>query len=406
MPTRSILLIITGSIAAYKALELIRLLKKSSYEMDVILTPGGQEFITPLSVSSLTGRKTYTELFSLTDEVEMGHIQLSRSHDLVVVAPATANILSDMVHGKAHDLPAATLLASNKPIMVAPAMNTQMWNNPATQRNLSQLREDGVTILAPGAGELACGETGDGRMAEPEAIFATIENFFAHASALNGLHAIVTAGPTQEPIDPVRYISNHSSGKQGYAIAAALAQAGAKVTLVSGPVTLPLPHPSITLQRVTTAQEMLAACEAALPADLFIATAAVADWRIAQPAATKIKKRDSGEPPVLALAENPDILKTISHHKKRPALVIGFAAETEKLEENARAKFGKKGCDWLLANDVSGGQIFGESDNSVLFFANAKDTPEPWHGSKAAIASRLVDAIIVRMQQKELKKNA
>ena len=392
---RSVLLILSGSIAAYKGLELIRLLKKAGFAVDCVLTQGGQQFITPLAVSSLSGTHTYTELFSLTDDVAMGHIQLSRAHGLVVVAPASANILSQMVHGAADDLPAATLLASNKPVMVAPAMNSQMWANPATQRNLAQLQADGVRIIAPGAGELACGETGDGRMAEPAEILAAVERFFQRSGALTGQHFIVTAGPTQEPIDPVRYIGNRSSGKQGYAIAAALAEAGAKVTLVHGPTALPCPG-GVQRVAVQTAQEMLQACEAALPAEGFIACAAVADWRVENAAAQKMKKRESGDAPQLTLVPNPDILRHIAQHHKRPKLVIGFAAETEKLAENARQKRQAKGCDWLLANDVSGGQVFGEETNRLLFLRDGAE--EDWQGSKPELAAKLVDEIIAQGQ--------
>lgn len=390
---RSILLIISGSVAAYKSLELIRLCKTAGIEVDVILTKGGAEFITPLAVASLTGRKCYTDLFDLTDEVEMGHIQLSRKADAIVVAPASADILAKMAAGMANDLATTALLATNKPVIVAPAMNVQMWDHPATQRNLKQLQADGITILQPANGELACGEIGAGRMMEPAAILARIQNLESGIKKLKGKRILITAGPTHEPIDPVRFIGNHSSGKQGIAIAAALANHGADVHLVLGP-TAEIPPANVKTTRVTTAQEMLHACGSIMPVDVAICTAAVADWTVAKPAKQKMKKRVSGEAPKLALTQNPDILATIANcPKNRPKLVIGFAAETENLEKNARAKLAKKGCDWLLANDVSGDKVFGKDTNSVLFL-NGKKKPEKWQGSKQAIAEKLADAIL------------
>lgn len=390
---RSILLIISGSVAAYKSLELIRLCKTAGIEVDVILTKGGAEFITPLAVSSLTGRKCYTELFDLTDEVEMGHIQLSRKADAIIVAPASADILAKMAAGMANDLATTALLATNKPVIVAPAMNVQMWNHPATQRNLKQLQADGITILQPESGELACGEIGAGRMMEPAAILARIQNLESGIKKLKGKRILITAGPTHEPIDPVRYIGNHSSGKQGIAIAAALANYGADVHLVLGP-TAEAPAANMKTIRVTTAQEMLTACEKTLPVDVAICAAAVADWAVAKPATQKMKKRDSGEAPKLSLTQNPDILATLSHRKKhRPKLVIGFAAETENLEKNARAKLAKKGCDWLLANDVSSDKVFGKDNNEIMFFSGSKK-PEKWQGSKQEIAEKLATKIM------------
>jgi phosphopantothenoylcysteine decarboxylase/phosphopantothenate--cysteine ligase len=386
-----VLLIISGSIAAYKALELIRLLRKDGVTVDAILTGGGAKFITPLAVSALTGRPTYTDLWSLKDEVEMGHIRLSREADLIIAAPASADLIARMAQGRADDLAAATLLASNKPIYLAPAMNGEMWRKPATQRNLTQLQADGVRLIAPGAGEMACGEVGEGRMAEPEEIFAALRGF-AQQGPLAGRHAIVTAGPTFEPVDPVRFLGNRSSGKQGYAIAAALAKRGAQVTLVSGPTALEAPA-GVTMQRVETAQQMHHAVMAALPADLFIATAAVADWRPADVSARKLKKRQSAEPPSLTLTENPDILASVAQSTPRPALVIGFAAETDNLEANAVDKRARKQLDWVLANDVSGGGIFGADDTALLFVTEAGS--ERWPAlSKQDSADQLVERII------------
>ncbi len=391
MSRKSVLLIISGSIAAYKSLEVIRRLKERGVEVRCILTKGGAEFITPLSVASLSGNPCYGELFSLKDEVEMGHIRLSREADLVVVAPASADLIAKMASGVADDLATATLLASDKKLLVAPAMNTQMWQHAATQRNLKQIAKDGAIIIEPGAGMLACGEVGAGRMAEPERILAAILEQIEGAQPLRGLRALVTSGGTHEAIDPVRYIGNRSSGKQGHAIAIALAKAGAEVTLVAGQTSLPDPD-GITVKHVVSAQDMLAACEKALPVDIAVFAAAVADWRVEKPAAHKLKKRAGGAAPTLALLENMDILQTISNHKKRPKLVIGFAAETENLEKNAAEKRTRKGCDWIVANDVSDGKGFDVADNEVVLLAGK--TPERWKRMpKEAVAEKLVEKI-------------
>lgn len=384
MEINSLLLIITGSVAAYKALELIRGLKKAGIEVDVILTKGAQKFITPLAVSSLTGRETYTDLFSLKDEVEMGHIQLSRKADGILVSPATADMIAKMAQGICDDLATTALLATNKPVWVAPAMNHRMWDHPATQRNVKQLQEDGVTLIAPTNGEMACGEFGVGRFAELE----TILSHFTSDLPLEGYRAMVTAGPTHEAIDPVRYIANHSSGKQGIVIAHALRKAGAEVELILGPTNESVPK-TITTHHVTSADEMFAAVQEALPADIAICTAAVADWKVSE-SSEKIKKTAEGTPE-LALQENTDILKWLSNNASpRPRYVIGFAAETENLEANAKAKLARKGCDWLLANDVSNGSIFGQNNTEILFLP----AQETWQGSKQEIANKLVAALI------------
>ncbi len=361
---KRILLVVTGGIAAYKSLELVRRLREQGAEVTAVLTAGGAQFVTPLSLAALTERKVYQELFSLTDESEMGHIQLSRAADLVVMAPASANSLAKLAQGLADDLASTLLLATDKDLLVAPAMNVRMWEHPATQTNLAMLSHRGVMVVGPDEGPMACGEFGFGRMAEPAAILAAIDAYFALGAALAGRHAIVTSGPTHEPIDPVRYIANRSSGRQGHAIAAALARQGARVTLVSGPVSLPDPA-GVAVVAVETAEEMLAACEAALPADIAVCAAAVADWRVAKQAAQKIKKGGKG-PPALALAENPDILASLAQRRKqRPALVVGFAAETEKVVAAAKAKLKRKGCDWILANDVAEGGVFGQAENEI-----------------------------------------
>ena len=341
-----------------------------------ILTPAGSQFVTPLSVSSLTGDKVYQDLFSLTDEAEMGHIQLSRDADLVVVAPATADLMAKMAHGRADDLASTALLATDKPVLIAPAMNVRMWLHQATQRNLAQLKADGVAIVGPNDGDMACGEFGPGRMAEPHEIVAAIEALFRANTdnALAGIHALVTAGPTHEPIDPVRYIANRSSGKQGYAIAGALQSLGADTTLVSGPTTLAPPR-GVKLVAVETAHEMLAACESALPADVAVCAAAVADWRVDHAANQKIKK-DGGGLPALKLIENPDILHTLgdAYDASRPRLVVGFAAETENVVDNAQAKRAKKGCDWIVANDVSPATgVMGGDENTVHLISASGD---------------------------------
>ena len=348
-----VLLIIGGGIAAYKSLDLIRRLKERGAAVRAIMTAAAQEFVTPLSAGALTGGKVFTELFDAESEFDVGHIRLARESDIIIVAPATADLMAKIAGGHADDLASAVLLATDKKILLAPAMNPRMWENAATRRNLAQLLADGVAIVGPNAGEMAeRNEAGVGRMAEPLEIVAAAEALRGRVHALAGKRVIVTSGPTHEPIDPVRYIANRSSGKQGHAIAAAAASAGADVTLVSGPVNVPDPI-GVRLIKVETAREMLQAVETALPAEVAIFTAAVADWRMAEPKAQKIKKAGKGVPE-LALIENPDILSTIAHDKsRRPKLVIGFAAETEKVIENAKAKLAKKGCDWIIANDVS-----------------------------------------------------
>jgi phosphopantothenoylcysteine decarboxylase/phosphopantothenate--cysteine ligase len=364
---RRVLLIIAGGIAAYKSLELIRRLKDRGCAVRCILTKGGANFVTPLSVAALSGEKVYQETFSLTDEAEMGHIRLSREADLVVVAPATANLLAKMAAGIADDLASTALLATDKRVLVAPAMNTMMWDHAATRANMALLEQRGVARVGPGAGDLACGEVGAGRMAEPMEILAAIEAMLAPAQRpMAGVRAVVTSGPTHEPIDPVRYIANRSSGKQGHAIAAALEALGASVTLVSGPVRLPDPK-GVRVMKVESAIEMLGAVQAALPADVVVCAAAVADWTVANRATEKRKKTPGGAPPVIELAPNPDILATVSQAgPDRPRLVVGFAAETEKLMEHAADKLARKGCDWIVANDVSEASgTFGGDQNSV-----------------------------------------
>jgi phosphopantothenoylcysteine decarboxylase/phosphopantothenate--cysteine ligase len=361
---RRILLIISGGIAAYKALDLIRRLKERGARVRCVLTAGAQQFITPLSAAALSGEKAYTDLFSLTDESEMGHLRLAQESDLLVVAPASADILAKMAGGIADDLAATALLATDKPILVAPAMNFRMWEHKATRENLARLAARGIEQVGPNAGPLAENESGMGRMAEPLEIVAAIEKIFVADAVLSGRRALVTSGPTQEPIDPVRYIANRSSGRQGHAIAAALARLGADCVLVSGPTSEPDP-PGVQVVRIATAREMLAACEAALPADIAVCAAAVADWR-AEAAPSKLKKK-AGAPPALKLVENPDILATLSKAgNRRPKLVIGFAAETENVVANAQAKRSKKGCDWILANDVSPASgVFGGESNTI-----------------------------------------
>lgn len=389
----SILLIITGSISAYKSLSLIRRLREQKIEVDVVLTKGGEQFVTALSVSSLTERETYSDLFSLKDEVEMGHIQLSRKNDLILIAPASADIMQKMAHGVADDLASTILLATDKPVMVAPAMNHKMWEHPATQRNVTQLLADGIEIIAPEAGQLACGEVGIGRMAEEDTI---LQHIFARSRVngpLSGQTALVTSGPTFEPIDPVRYVGNRSSGKQGHAIAAALALAGADVTLVSGPTAEADPA-FCHIHKVETAEQMMRACEKALPADIVVCAAAVADWRPDAAHEKKIKKRElDGEMPSLRFIENPDILYAISQSSPRPRLVIGFAAETNELLENAEAKRTAKGCDWILANDVGDSKVFGKPENHVHLVHS--EGVESWpEMRKDAIASQLTQRII------------
>ncbi len=420
---KSLLLIISGSVAAYKALELIRLLRAQGTTVHTILTKSGAKFVTPLAVSALTGTKTYDDLFSLTDEVEMGHIELSRMADFVLVAPASADILAKMAAGIADDLATTALLATNKPVIIAPAMNHKMWSHPATQRNVAQLRADGIRIIEPTEGDMACGEFGVGRLAEPEAILSLINRHFreggnpsfssAHATkeipafagmtkSLLGTHAIVTSGPTAEPIDPVRYLANRSSGKQGHAIATALAARGARVTLISGPVQLADPH-GVSIIRVHTAEDMLKAVERALPADIFIAAAAVADWRATHISTQKIKKHTTRSKLTLELVPTEDILARVVKHKKRPRLVVGFAAETENLSETARAKRRAKGADWLLANSVKNGAVFGAEENSVLFVDSTGEQQWP-RMRKDKVAEKLAQLITEYFTTPTLKK--
>jgi phosphopantothenoylcysteine decarboxylase/phosphopantothenate--cysteine ligase len=401
---KRILLIIGGGIAAYKCLELIRRLRERAGHVRVVMTQAAQQFITPLSVAALTNERVVTELFDLDDEREIGHIRLSREADLILVAPATANLIAKAANGLADDLASSVLLASDKPPLIAPAMNPRMWLSPATQRNVRQLAADGARFVGPELGEMAeRGEAGPGRLAEVPALIKAIEeglptydreaiNAFT-AGALDGRHVVVTSGPTHEPIDPVRYIANRSSGKQGHAIAAAALAAGARVTLICGPVNLPDPAGVETI-KVETAAEMLVAAEQALPADIAVFCAAVADWRVAQQGTQKIKKQKGGPAPALELVPNPDILRTIAKQKKgRPELVIGFAAETEKVLEHASAKLKRKGCDWIVANDVSAETgVMGGDRNSVHLIR--KDGHESWPElSKDEVATALVKEI-------------
>lgn len=396
LTNRKILLIVGGGIAAYKALELVRLLKKAGCEVQAILTQSGAEFVTPLSLAALTGNPVRMGLFHPDEETAMGHIELSRWADLVVVAPATAGLIAKAANGMADDLASTTLLATDKKILLAPAMNVRMWLHPAVQANVARLKGfdgfHGMAVVGPDEGEMACGEFGPGRMAEPAAILQAITELLAgpDGRALAGKTAVVTAGPTFEPIDPVRGLTNRSSGKQGYAIAAALAARGAAVTLVSGPTGLAVPV-GVTRIDVETAVQMKAATEAALPADIAVLSAAVADWRIDTVAGGKIKKAPGG-PPTLSLIENPDILAGVAAPgPNRPALVIGFAAETTDLEANARAKLSRKGCDWIVGNDVSA-DVFGADGNTVLLVT--RDGSEPWPRlSKTEVAGRLADRI-------------
>ncbi len=393
---KRVLLIISGGIAAYKCLDLIRRLRERQVQVTAVLTAAAEQFVTPLTVSALTEEKVYRDLFSLTDEAEMGHIQLSRAADLVVLAPASADILAKLAGGLAGDLASTLLLATDKPVLAAPAMNVRMWDHPATRANLERLKGRGLLTVGPNEGAMACGEFGFGRMAEPAEILAAIEAYFGRGSRLAGRHALVTSGPTHEALDPVRFIANRSSGKQGHAIAAALARAGARVTLVSGPVSLGDP-PGVTVVAVESAREMLAACQEALPADIAVCAAAVADWRAADAATRKIKKDASG-PPSLALTTNPDILATLSKPgEDRPGLVIGFAAETERVVEQAIAKRARKGCDWILANDVSpDGNVFGSDENQVHLIDGQGN--ETWPRlDKTAVAERLVARIAAEL---------
>ena len=389
---KRILLIVGGGIAAYKTPELVRQLVKEGADVQCLLSKSGSEFVTALTLASVSGNKVYQNLFDLTDETEMGHIQLSRNADLVLVAPATANLMAKMAQGFANDLASTALLATDKPVMIAPAMNVRMWLHDATQRNLETLKNDGITIINPNEGDMACGETGPGRMAEPVEIMEAVAEALMPKGPLKGLKALITAGPTHEPIDPVRYIANRSSGKQGYAIAEAIAGLGAETLLVSGPVNLPDPE-GVRVIRVETALEMAAACEEALPSQIAIMTAAVADWRTTEFAQEKIKKNTDNTPPSLELKENPDILAELVAHTLRPDLIVGFAAETEQVMDHARAKFTRKGCDWLIANNVSPDTgVMGGDFNTIHFLTQTSE--ESWEMlSKKDVALRLADKI-------------
>mgnify|MGYP003112828594 FL=1 len=388
---KHILLIIGGGIAAYKSLDLIRRLRERGARVTPVLTRAGEEFVTPLSVSALTGVKVFRDLFDLGDEAEMGHIQLSRAADLLVVAPATADLMAKMAHGAANDLASTLLLATDTPVLLAPAMNVRMWQHPATQRNMATLRGDGIAMVGPNAGDMACGEFGPGRMAEPLEIVAAIEARLG-AGPLKGKRILVTSGPTHEPIDPVRYIANRSSGAQGKAIARALAALGAEVVFVTGPADVPPPE-GVQVVAVQTAQEMMQAAEAALPVDAGVFAAAVADWHVVGAGDRKLKKSKDGLP-ALSFAENPDILKTISQRTEgRPPLVVGFAAETNDVLAHATAKRARKGCDWIVANDVSTGTgIMGGSENAVTLITEAGAEDWPRMG-KDAVAQRLAERI-------------
>ena len=396
---KRVLLIVSGGIAAYKSLEVIRRLRERGIAVRCILTAGGAQFVTPLSLSAISGDKVYGELFSLTDEAEMGHIQLSRDADLLLVAPATADILARMTQGLANDLATTALLATDKPVMVAPSMNVRMWTHPATQANLASLKARGTLFVGPNEGDMACGEYGPGRLAEPDEIVAAVERFFQSGSRLEGLRALVTSGPTHEAIDPVRYIANRSSGKQGHAIAQALADLGADTTLVSGPTSLPDPE-RVRVKHVRSAEEMLAACLDSLPSDVAVCAAAVADWKVAAAANQKLKKGDEG-PPSLTLTANPDILARLAEPgAQRPRLVIGFAAETEKVIEHATAKRQRKGCDWILANDVSAESgTFGGDDNSIHLIS--ADANESWpRMSKRQVAACLAERVATHFESR------
>ncbi len=396
---KTVLLIIGGGIAAYKCHELIRLLKTRGARVRVIMTRAAEEFVTPLSLASLSSEKVHTALFSLTDEIEMGHIELSRAADLLVVAPATAGLMAKMANGFADDLASTALLATDKRVLVAPAMNVRMWNHGATKRNAAALKRDGIAFVGPNDGEMACGEFGPGRMAEPAEIVAAITALLQpKVKPLAGRKVLITAGPTREPIDPVRFLSNHSSGKQGYAIAEAAVALGAETILVSGPVTLPIP-PGVQMMPVETARDMLKLCEDELPVDIAIFAAAVADWRVETVASEKMKKGSNG-PPQLTLAENPDILRTIATRKAgRPKIVVGFAAETEHVIQHATEKLGRKGCDVIVANDVSPESgVFGGDRNKVHLVTrnNVESWPEM---TKREVAQRLMEQLAAMLVQ-------
>nr|WP_319514830.1 bifunctional phosphopantothenoylcysteine decarboxylase/phosphopantothenate--cysteine ligase CoaBC [uncultured Cohaesibacter sp.] len=391
LENKRVLLVISGGIAAFKALDIIRLLLKEGAGVQVIMTKAATEFVAPLTIATLTGKPVLTDLFDLTRESEIGHIELSRAADLVVVAPATANLIAKMANGIADDLPSTMLLATDKPVLVAPAMNVRMWYHPATQRNLATLQKDGLHFVGPAVGMMACNEEGPGRLSEPEDILLAIKTLLDNSpKPLAGKHVLITAGPTHEPIDPVRYIANRSSGKQGYALAAAARDAGARVTLVSGPVALEPPR-GVEIIRIETAREMKEAVSGALPADIAIMAAAVADWHIANQGAEKIKKQADGSFPALQFEENPDIARFVgTHPDKRPKLVIGFAAETQDLEANAARKLTKKGVDWIIANDVSPQTgIMGGDHNMIKIIRS--DSIEAWQDmSKQDVACRLI----------------
>jgi phosphopantothenoylcysteine decarboxylase / phosphopantothenate---cysteine ligase len=393
---KQILLIIGGGIAAYKSLELIRRLQDQGASVTPVLTRAAEEFVTPLSVSALSGSAVHRDLFDLTSEAEMGHIQLSRSADLVVVAPATADLMAKMAQGHANDLASTLLLATDTPVLLAPAMNVRMWQHPATQRNIYMLHSDGVGFVGPNEGGMACGEFGPGRMAEPEEMVAAIAAQFRSQGKLQGRRILVTSGPTHEPIDPVRYIANRSSGAQGAALASALRDQGAEVVFITGPAEVRPPE-RVEVVRVQSALEMEAAVQAALPVDVGVFAAAVADWRVASASDRKLKKSNDGLP-VLEFAENPDILRSVSQMKEgRPPLVIGFAAETNDVVENATAKRLRKGCDWIVANDVSPSTgIMGGAENAVILISD--QGAEEWpRMDKAEVASRLAARIAERV---------
>ena len=389
---KRVLLIISGGIAAFKSLDVIRQLRKQGIGVSAILTKAAEQFVTPLTVSGLTGEKVFTDLFDLTDETEIGHIELSRSADLIVVVPATANIMAAMANGIANDLATTTLLATDKPVMIAPAMNVRMWQAPATQRNIEILKSDGVLFVGPVEGDMACGEFGPGRMSEPQDIGAAINEFFGEQpQPLLGKTVLITAGPTHEPIDPVRYIANRSSGKQGYALAKAAVALGARTILVSGPTSLEIPEGAEVIP-VETAREMLEVCKEELPVDIAIFAAAVADWRVENPAGEKMKKKNKSDVPDLQLTQNPDILRTIANDKTaRPTLVVGFAAETQNVVANAQKKLKSKGCDMIIANDVgeeTGVMGGGENTVHVVSSTGVEDWPQM---SKQQVADRLME---------------
>jgi len=394
---RRILLVVGGGIAAYKCLDLVRRLRERGAAVTPVMTRSAAEFVTPLSIGALSGTKVYGELFSREDEHDVGHIRLARGADLVIVAPASATRMGRMAAGIGDDLAGAILLATHAPVLLAPAMNPAMWTHPATRRSVATLQGDGIRFVGPNRGEMAeSNEAGEGRMAEPLEIAAAAEAILSpRETPLAGRHVLVTSGPTHEPIDPVRFIANRSSGRQGHAIAQSLARLGARVTLVSGPVAIPDPA-GVRTVHVETAREMLAASEAALPADAAVFVAAVADWRTAGEATSKIKKRPGEGPPTLPMVENPDILRTVGHHPMRPALVVGFAAETDDLLANAAAKLAAKGADMIVANDVSGGQVMGTTRNAVRLVT--REGVETWDEmEKSAVAERLAAVIARRL---------